>query len=281
VTSATPCASRAPAALLQPFMAGSRSASPTRLGRTAGREKSPALPPLSANQSLTGSAPALWSKKGTKSKLKMLGRMKRGSVVRVDRVKTAAELAAEWKERQAAAARKFKPRPGGKLTDDQLRIAKLAFNDIDSDGSGTIDMDELLQFFKRCGKAMSREEIAELMADADRSQDNKIDLREFLDFFIQAISPASKREEEIDNFRDVLAAYGEKADPKKEAAKGIKKSELVNLLNEQYDLEVDSSFIDGLMKEAWKKSAKADIQDLEDGLDDILTLDELKQAFFS
>jgi len=79
----------------------------------------------------------------------------------------------------------------------------------------------------------------------------------------------------------VLAAYGEKADPKKEAAKGIKKSELVNLLNEQYDLEVDSSFIDGLMKEAWKKSAKADIQDLEDGLDDILTLDELKQAFFS
>lgn len=251
-------------------MAGGRSASPIK-GRTTRRNNVPVLPPLSGSKSLPALdfQPSWHGKRGTK--LKMLGRMKRGSIVsKVEKVKTAAELAAEWKERQAQQARRFKPRPAGNLSDEQLSAARKAFAEIDRDSSGSINVDELIHFFKQCGKVLSQQEVKDIIEQADRSMDNRIDMREFLDFFVDAISPGSQKEGEIGNFQDLLEVYGENGK--------LKKGRLIELLNEQYDLQVDSSYIDGLMKEAWKQSAKAELSDLEEGLDDLLTLDELKQA---
>jgi len=196
-----------------------------------------------------------------------LARPKKGGSVKS---KNAKELATEFKAKQTEALRRFKPRPSGKLSDDQLALAKKVFAEIDKDKSGTVDVDELIAWFKLAGKDIKKTEVQKLMEEYDNSQDCRIDLREFLDIFVMAMSPSSQREEATESIKEVIAAYGDKGQ--------IKKAEFIRLLNEQYGLEVDASFVDGLMKEAWKGSAKGTISDLEDSLDEFLTLEELQRA---
>ena len=60
------------------------------------------------------------------------------------------------------------------LTADQIAEFKAAFDTFDTDGSGSIDADELSHIMITMGKEMSRQEIEELINNVD--DDGKLTL---------------------------------------------------------------------------------------------------------
>ena len=73
-----------------------------------------------------------------------------------------------------AAASAFRP------TSAQLEALFMAF---DADGSGYIDLDELMAALQRGGKRMSREEAADILAQVDINQDGVVSFDEFVEVF--------------------------------------------------------------------------------------------------
>jgi len=69
------------------------------------------------------------------------------------------------------------------LTESQLEHAKLKFDDLDKDGSGTIEYKELQSCMKSLGVSMSKKEFKKKMSAAfkaaDASGDKKLDFEEF------------------------------------------------------------------------------------------------------
>jgi len=189
--------------------------------------------------------------------------------------KNAKELAHEWKQRKASDMARFKQRPSGALSNEQIAAAKRIFATIDHNNSGTIEMEELMAWLRSMGKQTTPEQVKAIMATVDGredNEDNKLDLREFLDLFHEALRPPSQKEEELDGIKEVLEKYGDSGKQQ------IKKQDLLKILNEHYGLEVDAAYVDILMKEVWKNSPKGSAADLDESLDEFVTLDELRKA---
>jgi len=61
-------------------------------------------------------------------------------------------------------------------------IAKLQvlFKELDKDGSGHLDGNELRELLKRSGSKFSDDDIKRIIKDADKNNDNKISFEEFM-----------------------------------------------------------------------------------------------------
>lgn len=71
------------------------------------------------------------------------------------------------------------------LTKDQLDDMKTVFNTIDDNNSGYIDLQELNRALELVGIRIPGYELRDLVAAADRQDDDKIDLEEFRDLYTQ------------------------------------------------------------------------------------------------
>lgn len=223
-------------------------------------DQAPALPPL-PGLSKYGSKMREMSRLATNANL--LGRAK------AKKAQTPAELANEWQRQRADRAKKFKPRATTLITNEQLQHAKSAFFSIDRDGSGSIDEDELTVCLKTLGLAPSKEDIERIMGNSDNDGNRSIDLREFLDYYAEGLSPVTHQEQAEQDLKNLHIALGN-------GREDISKTKLQEMLKEQFDMDVD---IDELFKAVWKKGKTATLDELEAGLDDKLTLPELKRVF--
>ncbi len=78
----------------------------------------------------------------------------------------------------------------GKTKDDTALIISTVFDLFDSDGSGSISRDELLEFFSFLFEAIDLDGkpenlVNELMKKHDKDNSNSIDRQEFVGFFLQ------------------------------------------------------------------------------------------------
>jgi len=75
-----------------------------------------------------------------------------------------------------------KPQEGD---DDEIPTKMLedAFAEIDGDGSGSIELEELVDALKLCGLAVSKTATDVVMKEIDKNADGTVDLREFIEFF--------------------------------------------------------------------------------------------------
>jgi len=75
-----------------------------------------------------------------------------------------------------------KPQEGD---DDEIPTKMLedAFAEIDGDGSGSIELDELVDALKLCGLAVSKNATDVVMKEIDKNASGDVDLREFIEFF--------------------------------------------------------------------------------------------------
>ncbi|KAH9121846.1 hypothetical protein AeMF1_006598 [Aphanomyces euteiches] len=64
-----------------------------------------------------------------------------------------------------------------KSSKDQL--IKEVFDMIDTDGSGSITVDEFVAIFKTLGQSLNHDDVRELVYQMDRNNDGKVDLDEF------------------------------------------------------------------------------------------------------
>ena len=55
------------------------------------------------------------------------------------------------------------------------------FKQMDVNGDGHITQDELKQFMKQAGQRISKKELKQMISDADRNNDGKVNYQEFLD----------------------------------------------------------------------------------------------------
>ena len=76
----------------------------------------------------------------------------------------------------------------GPRGDQQEKELEEAFNTMDGDGGGKIDMDELAQAFKKYGEKVSQEELDGIIRIVDRDDDGEIDLDEFKAIMMTAIA---------------------------------------------------------------------------------------------
>mmetsp|Transcript_67962 Transcript_67962/g.167875 ORF Transcript_67962/g.167875 Transcript_67962/m.167875 type:complete len:181 (-) Transcript_67962:523-1065(-) len=68
------------------------------------------------------------------------------------------------------------------LTEEQLMEIREVFDTFDSDGGGSIDVDELRKALRALGQQMTQQEAEALIQDMDESGEGEIDFMEFVDF---------------------------------------------------------------------------------------------------
>jgi Ca2+-binding EF-hand superfamily protein/CBS-domain-containing membrane protein len=76
----------------------------------------------------------------------------------------------------------------GPRGDQQEKELEEAFNTIDDDGGGTIDMDELAEAFRKYGEKVSQEELDGIVKIVDADGDGEIDLEEFKTIMMTAVA---------------------------------------------------------------------------------------------
>lgn len=76
-------------------------------------------------------------------------------------------------------------RKPGDGDDDEIPTNMLeeAFAEIDGDGSGSIELEELVDALALCGLSVSKNATDTIMAEIDKNADGTVDLREFIEFF--------------------------------------------------------------------------------------------------
>jgi len=101
------------------------------------------------------------------------------------------------------------------ISDEELARAKAAFFQVDSDGSGSIDKEELGQMLKNLGQSPTEEELQAMIDEADggglntgesSDRNGKIEMREFLKWYAKICNSARDTEEE--DIMDVFRALG-------------------------------------------------------------------------
>ena len=81
----------------------------------------------------------------------------------------------------------WQPSLVSKLSDGQLAHCKAVFFDIDRDGSGSIDEDELMHGLRSLGHAIQKQDVKQMIASIEEcpsgNGDGRVDLREFLHWY--------------------------------------------------------------------------------------------------
>jgi len=122
-----------------------------------------------------------------------------------------------------------------RVSDDELQRAKKIFFDLDRDGSGSIDADELAFMLRSLGQNPTDEEVHAMILEYDDGEkDGKIQLREFLQMYVTGLDSknTSRKEDAHDAFR---AFGGNPQDPKA----AVEKPDFVQFMLEKYELDVD------------------------------------------
>jgi Ca2+-binding EF-hand superfamily protein len=86
------------------------------------------------------------------------------------------------------------------LTADEVLEIKEAFDLFDSDGSGSISVDELKQALRNLGIDARNQTLSNMMNDLDKNNDQNIDFDEFIDMMTAKMS-------DTDNREDLLKVY--------------------------------------------------------------------------
>jgi len=128
------------------------------------------------------------------------------------------------------------------MSDADLHRAKTKFFEADQDGSGSIDMEELISMLHALGVKPSDEEVQRMMDDADTNDsDGKIDMREFL----QWCASGMKKQRDVEK-EDVADAYRAIAGVASPAGTKLSKEALRAFLLEEYTLEYTKDDIEKL-----------------------------------
>ena len=129
------------------------------------------------------------------------------------------------------------------LADADLQRAKSKFFEVDQDGSGTIELDELVSMLHALGVEPSEEEVQKMLASADtEDSDGKIDMREFLQWYARGM----KQDRDIEK-EDVADAYRAvvRADPQ---STRMPKDAIRSFLHSEYGLEYSKEDIEKLFE---------------------------------
>merc|ERR1711998_238518 len=107
-------------------------------------------------------------------------------------------------------------KPLRSLTDNELAQAKKLFCDLDRDGSGSIESDEIMFMLRALGQNPTAEMVAALINKFDSGdRDGKIQLREFLAMYAHGMD--NQNSSSYEDLLDSLRAIG--ADPYDEKLK--------------------------------------------------------------
>ena len=85
--------------------------------------------------------------------------------------------------------------PTRRLATPEMNAARKLFNDLDRDGSGSIDADELAIAMRQLGQSPTDEEIRDLIKSVDEGgaeADGQIQLREFLKLYSNGLDTKDK-----------------------------------------------------------------------------------------
>ena len=116
----------------------------------------------------------------------------------------------------------------------ELGRARKAFFDIDKDGSGSIDMDELKKMMRNLGQDQSDAELAELVKSVDENNDGLIQLREFLLLYTRGID--NKFAVGSQDVNNCYAAFG--GDPR-DVNSHVTAEHIREQMLEMFDLDFD------------------------------------------
>jgi calmodulin len=113
------------------------------------------------------------------------------------------------------------------ISDEKLEEFKEAFDLVDTNEDGRINVDEITKVLKTFGQEKTKEEIKEMISDIDADNSGEIDFDEFVTFMIKVQSEDLTEEEEvirafetfdkdkngyltIDELRHILTTLGDK-----------------------------------------------------------------------
>ena len=72
------------------------------------------------------------------------------------------------------------------IRESEIESLRRVFDEVDADGSGHVDQDELHEAMRRAGKKISRRQCRALFNEADQDGDGTIDFKEFAEMFAKA-----------------------------------------------------------------------------------------------
>ena len=139
------------------------------------------------------------------------------------------------------------------------------FFELDRDGSGSIDAEELGMMLRSLGQNPSEQEIKDLIASVDDEDgDGQLQLREFLQLYTQGLDNKKKGKAGKDDVDNVFMALG--GNPKDEAST-LAKSDILAAMMGAYELELD---LDAAFGKGADAITRADLETFlvpkEDGL---------------
>ena len=142
-------------------------------------------------------------------------------------------------------------KPPRKISDKELEAARKMFFDLDRDGSGSIDAEELGMMLRSLGQNPTDEELHELIDSVDDGdKDGQIQLREFLKLYT-AKTKGQAGKEDVNNVFTALG--GDFRTP----GSTVTKAALVAEMLDNYDLEID---VDAMFGKAGGELTKDDLE---------------------
>jgi Ca2+-binding EF-hand superfamily protein len=96
-----------------------------------------------------------------------------------------------------------------KISDKELEMARKMFFELDRDGSGSIDAEELGVMLRQMGQNPTEQELKELIDSVDDGdKDGQIQLREFLKLYTESVDAKKSGKAGKDDVRNVFCALG-------------------------------------------------------------------------
>lgn len=149
-------------------------------------------------------------------------------------------------------------KPPRKISDKELEAARKMFFELDRDGSGSIDAEELGLMLRSLGQNPSDEELHALIDSVDTGdKDGQIQLREFLLLYTQGLDTKTKGAANTEDINNIFNALGGNPSNAEDA---VERAHLVDVILENYDLDVDIAFTFGKNVGSDGKLTKADIE---------------------
>lgn len=136
-----------------------------------------------------------------------------------------------------------------RLTDDELKRARTIFFDMDDDGSGDLDAEEIGKMMRKLGQDPTETEIRELINSVDSGDmDGKLQMREFLLLF--ALGLDSEGNAKQSDVTDCFMVFG--GDPRDDDAT-IEAQDVDAKLLEDFGLDVNVKDVFGVASNELKK----------------------------
>ena len=102
--------------------------------------------------------------------------------------------------------------PPRKISDQELEMARKMFFELDRDGSGSIDAEELGMMLRSLGQNPTEEELKDLIDSVDDGdKDGQIQLREFLKLYTTGLDTKKAGEAGKEDIVNVFCALGVRA----------------------------------------------------------------------